>query len=355
MAPPGPRLFEKVRNEIRTRHYSRRTEASYIRWIRRFVAFHGRRHPAEMGEGEVTSFLSHLATDLEVGASTQNQALSALLFLYRRVLGRDLDWLRDVVRAKTPRRLPVVLTRTEAFSVLRQLHTTKWLMAVMLYGAGLRVLECVRLRIKDLDLETAEIAVRGGKGDKDRRTMLPTRLIEPLGRHLHKVRRQYEKDLSRGAGWVELPRALGRKYPNAGREWPDPPPPLPRDRPAAGRPRGRAEERHRQARKLPHLPPLVRDPPPRGRLRHPDRPAASGPSGRQHHDDLHPRPQPRPPGRAQPRGPAARDGRGSCTAQNPKGPLTPLYQELDIAYIPARRSGDPTEVHDKGELARPPG
>ena len=216
---PKPRLLDRVRTAARLRHYSRRTEAAYVAWIRRYIFFHGKRHPAEMGAAEVTGFLSSLAVDSHVAASTQNQALGALLFLYRDVLELDLPWLDGVVRAKRPERLPVVLTREEVAAILLPLTGVPRLMASLLYGSGLRLLECCRLRVQDIDFARNQIVVRGGKGDKDRVTMLPASVKTDLARHLQTVRAQHERDLQQGAGWVELPTALARKYPNAGREW----------------------------------------------------------------------------------------------------------------------------------------
>ncbi len=213
------RLLDLVRHAIRIRHYSRRTEEAYVGWTRRFILFHGKRHPREMGEAEVTTFLSSLAVERRVSAATQNQALSALLFLYEHVLGCELDWLDRIVRAKTPRRLPVVLTRDEVRAVLDQLDGVPRLVGTMLYGSGLRLLEGLQLRIKDVDFGRGEITVCGGKGGRDRRTVLPGRLGESLIRHLELVRRQHGEDVARGAGWVELPGALARKYPNAAHEW----------------------------------------------------------------------------------------------------------------------------------------
>jgi integron integrase len=219
-AEPGkPRLLDRVRATARLRHYSPRTEAAYVAWIRRYIFFHDKRHPAEMGAPEITSFLSSLAVDGRVAASTQNQALSALLFLYRDVLELDVPWLDGVVRAKRPERLPVVLTREEVTAVLRRLEGVPRLMTSLLYGAGLRLLECCRLRVQDIDFARNQIVVRGGKGDKDRVTMLPEVIKADLARHLQAVRAQHQRDLRHGAGWVELPTALARKYPNAGREW----------------------------------------------------------------------------------------------------------------------------------------
>src|SRR6059036_1509171 len=217
--PRQPRLLDRVRSALRTRHYSRRTEEAYVAWIRRFIFFHGKRHPAEMGGAEITAFLTSLATEGRVAASTQNQALSALLFLYRDVLRKELAWLEGVVRARQARRLPVVLNRQEVKAVIGHLHDGHWLMATLLYGAGLRLLECLHLRVKDVDFGSNQILVRGGKGNNDRRTILPAAAREPLLRHLEGVRRQHEQDLARGAGWVALPGALGLKYPAAGRSW----------------------------------------------------------------------------------------------------------------------------------------
>lgn len=218
-AKPQPRLLDCLRKEIRTRHYSRRTEKAYVGWIRRFVLHHGTRHPSVLGEKEVAGFLTHLATEAEVSASTQNQALNALLFLYRDVLKQELPWMDDIVRAKHKRRLPVVLTRREVRAVLDQLEGTPKLMANLLYGAGLRLLECARLRVKDLEFEANELIVRDGKGGKDRVAILPASMAPELRANLQLVQEQHNRDLARGHGWVELPKGLGRKYPNAGREW----------------------------------------------------------------------------------------------------------------------------------------
>lgn len=217
--PPKPKLLDRVRLAIRARHYSPRTEEAYVGWIKRFIFFHDKRQPSDMGGKEVTRFLSSLALDGRVAASTQNQALSALLFLYREVLQQQLPWLDGVVHAKRPIRLPVVLARDEVQAVLARLHGTSRLMGTILYGAGLRVLECCRLRVKDVDFASKQIIVRNGKGDKDRVTLLPGVASSDLARHLEAVHIQHQRDVGRGAGWVELPGALGRKYPNAGREW----------------------------------------------------------------------------------------------------------------------------------------
>src|SRR2546430_139971 len=222
-APEGasrPRLLDRVRDALRARHSSRRTEKSYVAWIRRYIVFHGKRHPGEMGAVEVTQFLSPWPSRYHVAASTQNQALSALLFLYRQVLQVEMPWLDNVVRAKRSERLPVVLTREEVRAVIRELQGPPRLMAILLYGAGLRLLECARLRVKDVDFAANQIIVRAGKGDRDRVSMLPAAVKTDLARHLEMVRNQHEADLRQDAGWVELPWALARKYPHAGREWP---------------------------------------------------------------------------------------------------------------------------------------
>src|SRR5713226_2266112 len=216
---PKPRLLDRVRQAIGARHYSRRTEKAYVHWIKRFIFFHGKRHPAELGAAEVTAFLTSLAVHSKVAASTQNQALSALLFLYREVLGVELPWLDAVVRAKRPQHLPVVLTRDELRAVLQRLDGVSRLMALLLYGAGLRLLECCHLRVKDIDFATNQIVIREGKGLKDRVTMLPAAVKAALIAHLERAREQHQADLRHGAGWVELPNALTRKYPNAGRDW----------------------------------------------------------------------------------------------------------------------------------------
>ncbi len=212
-------LLGDLRRALRLRHYSRRTEAAYVAWVRRFVRFSGMRHPRELGQVEVTRFLSNLAVDRRVSASTQNQALAALVFLYRDVLDVPIGWLTALVRAKRSARVPVVLTRDEVRRVLKRIRGTPGLVAALLYGTGMRLLEALRLRAKDLDFAGNEISVRAGKGDRDRVTMLPERLKGPLLHHLAVVRVQHERDLAEGAGWVELPGALGDKYPQAGREW----------------------------------------------------------------------------------------------------------------------------------------
>src|SRR5262249_17686649 len=213
------RLLDRVRQAIRARHYSPRTEKAYVAWIRRFIFFHHKRHPDEMGSPEVSRFLSHLATSGRVSASTQNQAFSALLFLYREVLDREVAGLEDVVRAKRPIRLPLVLSRDEVTVILGHLRGVPWLMACLLYGAGLRLLECARLRIKDVDIGRGELVLRAGKGRQDRVTPLPGKLVAPPQAHIARIRVQHQADLAAGTGSVDLPDALARKYPHAAVEW----------------------------------------------------------------------------------------------------------------------------------------
>jgi integron integrase len=219
ISSPGTPLLERVRHHIRLKHYSIRTEEAYVRTIKRFILFYSKRHPAEMGAEEIRQYLSHLANSQNVAASTQNQALSALLFLYREVLGLDLPFVEGIVYAKRPVRVPTVLTSDEARHLLAQLSGVHHLMAGLLYGAGLRLMECVRLRVKDVDFGYRQITVRDGKGEKDRRTMLPAPLVEPLQRQLARAKRLHEGDLKVGYGAVFLPYALGRKYPGAASEW----------------------------------------------------------------------------------------------------------------------------------------
>ena len=214
-----PKLLEEVRRILRFKHYSLRTEEAYVDWIRRFILFHGKRHPREMGAEEVRAFLTHLATERHVAASTQNQALSAILFLYERVLEQDPGWIEGVERAKKPLRLPVVLTQEEARVLLAAVPEGYRLMAELLYGSGLRLMECLRLRVKDLDFGYLQITVRDGKGQKDRVTMLPVSLVPALRGHLERVRELHRQDLADGFGRVWLPDALERKYPHAPVEW----------------------------------------------------------------------------------------------------------------------------------------
>ena len=215
----GPRLFDEVRRQLRTRHYSLRTEQAYLGWIRRFILANGRRHPREMGSAEVEAFLSALAVEANVAAGTQNQALSALLFLYRVVLSMDLPWMESIVRAKRPRRVPTVLSRDEVQRLLAAMDGRPWLIASLLYGTGMRLMECLRLRVKDVDFARNEITVRDGKGGKDRRTMLPRCLAEPLQREIDRSRVLHAQDLAEGFGEARLPHALARKYVNAARDF----------------------------------------------------------------------------------------------------------------------------------------
>jgi integron integrase len=214
-----PKLLVQVRQQIRLRNYSIRTETVYAEWVKRYIRFHQYRHPQEMGAAEIEAFLTHLAVKRNVSGSTQNQALAALLFLYKEVLKVELPWLDGIVRAKKPVHLPVVLTREEVARVLEQLPGVCWIVATLLYGAGLRLLEALRLRVKDVDFARCEILVRDGKGQKDRVTMLPRRVIEPLQAHLLKVQALHQRDLAEGFGRTNLPFALARKYPNAAAEW----------------------------------------------------------------------------------------------------------------------------------------
>ena len=214
-----PKLLDQVRHHCRVRHLALNTEQTYVGWIRRFILFHHKRHPLEMGAAEVSAFLTHLAVEGHVAASTQNQALSAMLLLYREVLHKDFGCLDEVVRAKKPKRLPVVFTPEEATAILQQLRGVRWLMAVQLYGGGLRLEECLRMRVKDLDFQRLQVMVRDGKGEKDRVTLLPRIAVEPLQEHLRRVRQAHERAIREGYGGVELPYALARKYPHAERQW----------------------------------------------------------------------------------------------------------------------------------------
>lgn len=214
-----PKLLDQVRGKIRLKHYSIRTEQAYVDWIKRFILHFGKRHPRELGAADVEAFLTHLAVAGNVAASTQNQAKSALLFLYREVLEAELPWLDNVERARAPKRLPVVLTRDEVHAVLSRLSGTHWLIASLLYGAGLRIMEALRLRVKDVEFSRKEILVRDGKGFKDRVTMLPAALAGPLSEHLKRVKALHAQDLAAGHGAVFLPYALERKYPGAARDW----------------------------------------------------------------------------------------------------------------------------------------
>ena len=269
-----PKLLEQLRQALRSRHYSRRTEQTYCQWVKRFIYFHKVRHPAEMGEPEINAFLTHLAVKERVSASTQNQALSAILFLYRYVLKRKIGDLGEVIRARKPKRLPVVMTREEVKAVLANLTGDKWLMVSLMYGAGLRLMECLRLRVQDVNFSRNEITVRDGKGSKDRLMMLPESLKKLLQDHLSKIKLFHEKDLTEGWGRVQMPNALDRKYPNAPADWltvglsPGEsmgehqdrrarPPPRPRDHSPTGCKGSRSQSRGSQAHWLPHLPTFV--------------------------------------------------------------------------------------------------
>jgi len=219
MDATAPRLLDRVRDTIRVKHYSLRTEQAYLDWIKRFILFHGKRHPSELGAVDIAAFLTHLAVDRDVAAATQNQAKSALLFLYKEVLGVELPWLNDVATAKAPIRLPVVLTCEEVARVLRQLHGLHHLLGCLLYGTGMRIMEGVRLRVQDVEFTRHQIVVRNGKGAKDRIAVLPRRVAYPLRRQIELVRELHKTDISAGFGAVFLPNALARKYPGAAREW----------------------------------------------------------------------------------------------------------------------------------------
>ena len=218
-APRGaPRLMQRVRERLRLKHYSLRTEQAYLGWVRRFILANGKRHPKEMGAAEAERFLTSLAVDRNVAAGTQNQALAALLFLYREVLDLDLPWLQSIVRAKRPQRVPVVLSTEEVTRLLTMLDGREWLLAALLYGTGMRLMECIRLRIKDLDFARNTIVVRDGKGGKDRRVPMPQRLVAQLRSQLERTVIIHHNDMAAGFGAVWLPHALARKYPSAARE-----------------------------------------------------------------------------------------------------------------------------------------
>lgn len=217
--PPPKKLLDQVQDVIALKHYSPSTGQTYAHWIKRFILFHHKKHPKEMGAPEIEQFLTHLATQENVAASTQNQALAALLFLYRDVLKQDLAFVQMNVRAQKPKLLPTVLTKAEAQKILALLSGTPQLMAKLLYGSGLRLMECVTLRVKDIDFARRQIIVRDGKGNQDRATMLPESLVAPLQEYLVRRKNLYENDVANGAGYVPLPFALERKYPNAHREW----------------------------------------------------------------------------------------------------------------------------------------
>ncbi|MBI4550936.1 MAG: integron integrase [Candidatus Latescibacteria bacterium] len=219
MDTPPKKLLDQVREVVRLKHYSLRTEESYVSWIRQYIVFHQMLHPKDLGRQELEAFLTHLAVDQHVAASTQNQALSALLFLYREVLQLDEDWIIEAIRAKQPHRLPVVLTKAEVFTIITAMSGMHQLMAKLLYGCGMRLMECVRLRVKDVDFAQHQIVIRAAKGMKDRVTVLPDSLILPLQERLNHVKLMHDRDLALGYGHVYLPFALERKYPHASQEW----------------------------------------------------------------------------------------------------------------------------------------
>jgi len=296
-------FLNRVREVIRARHYSIRTEQSYTQWVKRFILFHGKRHPKELGENEVVAFLTHLAVKRQVSPSTQNQALNALVFLYRHVLDQPLGDIIGAVRAKRPERLPVILTRTEVRQLFANLDGPHWLPACLLYGSGLRLMECLRLRVKDLDFDHRAITVRCGKGGKDRVVTLPDPCIKPLKQQLAQVCKLHNKDLQDGFGAVWLPHALARKYPRAATElgWQYVFPATKR----SVDPRSGVTRRHHlddsclqraiklAVRKagitgqLPYVAPLFCHAPARTRHGHPHGPGAAGPQGHSYHTDLY--------------------------------------------------------------------
>jgi len=219
MQAPSKKLLEQVRDALRTKHYSYRTEQSYMEWIKRYIMFHGKRHPKDMGAAEVQAYITYLATERQVAASTQNQALSAILFLYHYVLQVDLALPANIVRAERPKRLPTVLTHQEAMLVIGKMSGVTQLMAKLLYGSGLRIMECLRLRLKDIDFGSHQLIIRDGKGEQDRVTLLPDSIVSELQMHLDLVRVIHQRDLKEGYGKVFLPYALERKYPNASKEF----------------------------------------------------------------------------------------------------------------------------------------
>ena len=352
-----PRLGDRARAAIRLRHLSPRTEEAYVQWMRRYYEFHGRRDPAGLSGEHVTAFLNALVSRHNVSASTQNQALAAISFLYREVLGRELPWLDDLVRAKSPERLPVVLTRAEIRAVLTHMDGVPRLMAVLLYGSGLRLLECCRLRVKDVDFSRQQILVRRGKGDKDRMTMLPSGLKGPLFAHLERVSDRHQRDLEQGAGWVELPGGLSRKLPTAGRDWVwqwvFPATRMYLDRDTGQRRRHHFHETAvqqavRRAVLASRIPKRAtchtfRHPPPGGRQRYPHRPGAARPQRRCHHHDLHARVEPRPSRREESRRPDARDRRTRAgpAARPGRRPLHILGQTQNCLIQLARPPAGP--------------
>ena len=309
--PQPPKLLEQVREAIRARHYSLRTEETYLRWIKRFILFHDKRHPREMGGQEVQQFLSHLAVEGRVAAPTQSQALSAIVFLYQQVLKQDIGWMDEVVRAKQPHRVSVVLTQGEVTAVLRHLSGTAWITVTLLYGAGLRLMECIRLRVKDVDFSYNQIVVRDGKGHKDRVTMLPQNVQAPLQRHLHNVQKLHAVG-SAGGPWAHLPAVCaGAQIPQcqsrvgvaiclpcraaiAGpTDWHHPAASHPQTGPAAGGADRGPEGGDPQGGELSYLAAQLCDPSARSGVRHPDGAGTPWAQRRQYDDDIHPGAQPR--------------------------------------------------------------
>ena len=217
--PQGKKLLDQVRDSLRVKHYSYRTEETYVDWIKRFILFHGKRHPKEMGGSEIEAFIIHLAVERHLATATQNQALSAILFLYKYVLKKEVDMPPSLVRPGRPKRLPTVLAPTEASRIISLMSGVPKIMTKLLYGSGLRLMECMRLRVKDVDFENRQIIVRDGKGENDRATVLPDSVVAELNLHLENVKALHDKDIREGYGKTNLPYALGVKYPNAGREW----------------------------------------------------------------------------------------------------------------------------------------
>lgn len=292
--PPSdpPRLLDRLRDAIEARHYSARTAEAYVFWARKFIVFHGKRHPDTMGAAEIKAFLTYLAVSRKVAASTQNQALGALLFLYRRVLGRELDAPTDLIRAKRPVRIPVVLSSQEIVRILQHLRGLPYLAAVLMYGSGLRLLECLQLRVQDVDFERCEIVVRQGKGQKDRRTLLPTRAVPLLQTHLARLQQLHARDLKAGRGRVFLPESISRQSPAAAAQWgwqwlfPGsrlPTPAVPPGAPSSPQERGPASLRagrpafwSLEGSHMPQPAPFLRNPFGGGVVRHPHDPGIAG-------------------------------------------------------------------------------
>lgn len=331
--PHPPRLLDQLRTHLRTRHYSIRTEQVYVDWVRRFIKFHGFQHPKDLGPAAVEAFLSHLAVERNVSASTQNQAKAALLYLYKQVLALSLPWLDDVVQAKVPRRLPVVLTEREVRELLLALHGPMWLIASLLYGTGMRLLECLRLRVKDVEFSRREIIIREGKGNKDRVTVLPEGLVPALRTQLSRAHAVHQKDLAAGFGDVFLPDALATKFPNAGRAWG-----WQYVFPAANRaldPRGQANVVC-EAGVAPRVAPFVRHAPAAGGLRHPHGAGTAGTRGRQHNDDLHPRAQP-----------------GRSRYSQPAGRALARCRRKEYPVRAPARCGNCADIHRLSPVVRP--